>query len=221
MKVRGSGGEAEKIEPQMAPMIDVVFQLLIFFMLTLKIIEPEGDFPINMPQGRPDPDPKKKVSIEPVVITMKVGAGGVLEAVQFAGNPAMSPQPITDGGVVKKFIADNPKEFEGYDKAGGADKAAMEAKAARRAGEEALFEELRQQVAKYVIQQRDIIQDKEKLEKELKAKIQFDYGLPYRYLVEATSACRARNKDENGQPIRREDLIKNVEFIRPAPPTGG
>ncbi len=39
----------EKIEPQMAPMIDVVFLLLIFFMLTLKIISPEGDFSINMP----------------------------------------------------------------------------------------------------------------------------------------------------------------------------
>jgi biopolymer transport protein ExbD len=39
----------EKIEPQMAPMIDVVFLLLIFFMLTLKIISPEGDFNINMP----------------------------------------------------------------------------------------------------------------------------------------------------------------------------
>lgn len=49
MKLRSSGREAEKIEPQMAPMIDVVFQLLIFFMLTLNIVEPEGDFSVNMP----------------------------------------------------------------------------------------------------------------------------------------------------------------------------
>ena len=49
MKLRSSGQEAEKIEPQMAPMIDVVFQLLIFFMLTLNIVEPEGDFNVNMP----------------------------------------------------------------------------------------------------------------------------------------------------------------------------
>ena len=39
----------EKVDIQMTPMIDCVFQLLIFFMLTLKIIEPEGDFSINMP----------------------------------------------------------------------------------------------------------------------------------------------------------------------------
>ena len=47
-----------KVEVQMASMIDVVFQLLIFFMLTLKILAPEGDFNINMPLGAigtPDP----------------------------------------------------------------------------------------------------------------------------------------------------------------------
>ena len=48
MKVRNPRS-AEKIEPQMAPMIDVVFLLLIFFMLTLKIVQPEGNFNINMP----------------------------------------------------------------------------------------------------------------------------------------------------------------------------
>ncbi len=50
MKFRG-GSKVEKIEPQMAPMIDVVFQLLIFFMLTLKIVSPEGEFGVNMPLG--------------------------------------------------------------------------------------------------------------------------------------------------------------------------
>ena len=52
MKIRNRV-KGEKIEPQMAPMIDVVFQLLIFFMLTLKIVAPEGDFNINMPLGAP------------------------------------------------------------------------------------------------------------------------------------------------------------------------
>lgn len=216
MKVRGSGGEAEKIEPQMAPMIDVVFQLLIFFMLTLKIIEPEGDFPINMPQGRPDPNPKEKVSIDPVVILMKVSDDNkTLAAVQFGGNPPMTPQPVSDAQAIKKFMEDNPKEFPvPYAKAGNEDKA----RASRRAGEEILFEALRQEVAKFVIQQRDLINDKDKLEKELKAKIQFDYYLPQRYVVEATSACRARDRNASGQKIRREDLIKNIEFIRPARP---
>jgi biopolymer transport protein ExbD len=63
----------EKIEANMSAMIDVVFQLLIFFMLTLKLVEPEGDFSINMPaQGAPSqtndqiiPDIKVKLQANP------------------------------------------------------------------------------------------------------------------------------------------------------------
>jgi hypothetical protein len=36
----------------MTPMIDVVFQLMSFFMCTLKIVAPEGDFDIRMPLGK-------------------------------------------------------------------------------------------------------------------------------------------------------------------------
>ena len=35
----------------MTPMIDMVFQLLIFFILMFKIVVPEGDFAIKMPVG--------------------------------------------------------------------------------------------------------------------------------------------------------------------------
>jgi biopolymer transport protein ExbD len=37
----------------MTPMIDIVFQLLVFFLLTFKIVSPEGDFNIFMPQSAP------------------------------------------------------------------------------------------------------------------------------------------------------------------------
>jgi biopolymer transport protein ExbD len=50
MKIRRNETE-QKIEMANAAMIDIVFQLLIFFMLTLKIVAPEGDFNINMPLG--------------------------------------------------------------------------------------------------------------------------------------------------------------------------
>lgn len=45
-----AGGD-EKVELQMVPMIDIVFQLLIFFVLTFKIAVPEGDFNITMPRN--------------------------------------------------------------------------------------------------------------------------------------------------------------------------
>ena len=41
----------DKIELQMTPMIDIVFQLNIFFLFTFKIILPEGDFNIHMPSA--------------------------------------------------------------------------------------------------------------------------------------------------------------------------
>ncbi len=65
MKIRRSEfGDSGKIEIQMAPMIDVVFQLLIFFMLTLKILTPEGNFDINMPIGGTPGDTAQTLDIK-------------------------------------------------------------------------------------------------------------------------------------------------------------
>lgn len=70
MKIRNRNSATEKIETQMAPMIDVVFQLLIFFMLTLKIIEPEGNFDINMPLGAPSPSSVNDPDLPPLKVRM-------------------------------------------------------------------------------------------------------------------------------------------------------
>ena len=47
---------ADKIPIDMTPMIDIVFQLLTFFCMTLKIVAAEGDFNIAMP-ANPAPGP--------------------------------------------------------------------------------------------------------------------------------------------------------------------
>ena len=52
MKVRNQR-EQEKIEIQMTPMIDIVFQLLVFFIMTFKVVSMEGDFNIKMPLAAP------------------------------------------------------------------------------------------------------------------------------------------------------------------------
>lgn len=50
MKIRKSAtGSVDKVEQQMTPMIDIVFQLLTFFLFSFKIVAPEGDFNIKMP----------------------------------------------------------------------------------------------------------------------------------------------------------------------------
>lgn len=50
MKIRNRDDRSDdKIELQMTPMIDIVFQLLVFFIMTFKIVTQEGDFNIKMP----------------------------------------------------------------------------------------------------------------------------------------------------------------------------
>lgn len=85
MKFR-SNTEAQKIEPQMAPMIDVVFQLLIFFMLTLNIVEPEGDFSINMPINAPSNSSQPQVFTD-LKIRLESTEDGRLKNVIFGQRP--------------------------------------------------------------------------------------------------------------------------------------
>lgn len=87
MKLRNRA-KVTKIEVPMAPMIDVVFQLLIFFMLTLKIVEPEGDFDINMPLGAPAQSAVSDAELPPFKVRMLADpATGDLTQLSFNGNP--------------------------------------------------------------------------------------------------------------------------------------
>ncbi len=82
MKIRESRVAATKIEAQMAPMIDVVFQLLIFFMLTLKIIPVEGDFNINMPIGQQATE-SPDITPPPIKVRLIANEDGSLAGVQM------------------------------------------------------------------------------------------------------------------------------------------
>ena len=74
MKIRHKSDES-KIETQMSAMIDIVFQLLIFFMLTLKIVAEEGDFDINMPVGAPSQQTDDVPKVEYKVRLLADGEG--------------------------------------------------------------------------------------------------------------------------------------------------
>ena len=102
MKVRGGGGLSGKIEMQMAPMIDVVFQLLIFFMLTMKIIAPEGDFNINMPIGAPAEQQDDDNQLPDIKVHLVAGPGGGLESVMLGrrdlGNDNLAFEKVSNIG---------------------------------------------------------------------------------------------------------------------------
>ncbi len=87
MKIRHALGYAdEKIELQMTPMIDIVFQLLVFFIMSFKIVAQEGDFNIKMPlaavrEGLPDDS-----DLLPLRVTLRAGEDGRLAGIQLNDN---------------------------------------------------------------------------------------------------------------------------------------
>jgi biopolymer transport protein ExbD len=51
MRIRGTNKAGNEIKLDMTSMIDIVFQLLAYFILTFKITSMEGDFSVNMPMA--------------------------------------------------------------------------------------------------------------------------------------------------------------------------
>jgi biopolymer transport protein ExbD len=90
MRIRNVQRRAgEEIELQMTPMIDIVFQLLIFFIMTFKIVLPEGDFNIKMPLVAPTAEGTPPLTeIPPVTVTMTAKRNGSLDELWF-GNRLM------------------------------------------------------------------------------------------------------------------------------------
>ena len=79
MKVRhNKGGGDDKIELQMTPMIDIVFQLLVFFIMTFKIVSQEGDFNIKMPLAAPAAGAPDDLQLPPMKVRLRAGADGML-----------------------------------------------------------------------------------------------------------------------------------------------
>ncbi|TWU00308.1 Biopolymer transport protein ExbD/TolR [Botrimarina colliarenosi] len=77
MKIRHTD-HRDRIDVPMTPMIDIVFQLLVFFIMSFKIVLPEGDFNIRMPL--PANDAPAAPSELPVFnLRMTAGEGGGLE----------------------------------------------------------------------------------------------------------------------------------------------
>ena len=81
---------ASKIPIDMTPMIDVVFQLLTFFMLTLKTVVVEGDFNIRMPLGA-SAGAAEENPIPPIIVKMTATPEGRLAGVQMGGKSIMGP----------------------------------------------------------------------------------------------------------------------------------
>ncbi len=91
MKIRHTTGSGqEKIELQMTPMIDIVFQLLIFFIMTFKIVSMEGDFNIKMPQASPSTVQTIEPDFPPMSLYLSADQDGVISGIRLNNDPMPS-----------------------------------------------------------------------------------------------------------------------------------
>lgn len=90
---------SDKISIDMTPMIDVVFQLITFFMLTLRTVITEGDFDIRMPLGA-SAGAATEDQLPPVRVRMTAGPGGERTSLTMNG------QPIEDFDELRRRIVD-------------------------------------------------------------------------------------------------------------------
>lgn len=67
----------EKIPIDMTPMIDVVFQLMAFFIMTFSVVAAEGDFNVKMPLGV-GPAPDFPIENIPVAVRLEADERGEL-----------------------------------------------------------------------------------------------------------------------------------------------
>lgn len=70
-----------RVPVDMTPMIDVVFQLLAFFMMSLRIIDAEGDFEVRMPVLGTKPGPVETLS--PMRVQLQASSTGGLAGVRL------------------------------------------------------------------------------------------------------------------------------------------
>ncbi|HVX10756.1 MAG TPA: biopolymer transporter ExbD [Pirellulales bacterium] len=83
MKIRKSAASGnDKVEMQMTPMIDVVFQLLTFFVMSFKIVSQEGDFNIKMPIAAASSS-EQQVELPPIKLRLAADAQGNLSGISM------------------------------------------------------------------------------------------------------------------------------------------
>ena len=102
----------EKIELQMAPMIDIVFLLLIFFLLTFEFTSPEGDFNIKMPVAAPSPTEVPIDGLPPTTVTLLADDNGMLRGI------LLGQRPIVDRNDLRREIRAMVNDAGGPDSAG-------------------------------------------------------------------------------------------------------
>lgn len=95
-----------KLNVQISPLIDVVFLLLIYFMVTASLIKKEGDIAFSLPGGDPVID-------LPVEVLVAIGADGSVEldGIHFSSDDKSLDGMVAHVRRLKKIAVSQKAEF--------------------------------------------------------------------------------------------------------------
>ncbi len=83
-------------EMQMTPMIDMVFQLLIYFLFTFKIVTTEGDFNMKLPKMDEGTGPKETL-VEPLEVNLRADPSGELREIAISSRSIQRTVSVVPG----------------------------------------------------------------------------------------------------------------------------
>ena len=183
---------AGKVPIDMTAMIDVVFQLLTFFMLTLKSVVVEGDFNIRMPLGA-SAGAAEDNPIPPLIIKMSATPEGRLAAVQLGGQSIVGQDLLGELGSADAML----------EAAGGDKKAATQARRLKEQAGQKLTQTLQAQII-------DTFGNDLSRAELTELELDIDPGLKYDHVVSAITAASGI--------VQGEDVVPLIQKIKFSPP---
>lgn len=88
--MRLEASEPEEIKLNMTAMIDIVFQLLVFFILTFKVVAMEGDFNVKMPLASETADSLDQELPDLISVRLLAGENGNIASIVVDDNVTLS-----------------------------------------------------------------------------------------------------------------------------------
>ena len=183
---------AGKVPIDMTAMIDVVFQLLTFFMLTLKSVVVEGDFNIRMPLGA-SAGAAEDNPIPPLIIKMTATPEGRLAAVQLGGQSIVGQDLLGELGSADAML----------EAAGGDKKAAAQARRLKEQAGQKLTQTLQAQII-------DTLGNDLSRAELTELELDVDPGLKYDHVVSAITAASGI--------VQGQDVVPLIQKIKFSPP---
>ena len=88
MRYGKGSGDFQRVEMMMTPMIDVCFQMIMFFVVNMRIFSPEGNFNIEMPAASAQAGvASDDAQIPPIKIRLRADKEGNLAGIRMGQRP--------------------------------------------------------------------------------------------------------------------------------------